>query len=219
MLSVRGSYVAVIVVLIFLFAGPAYGLVFSLHPISDETNTFFEEKLLGKWGNIVEIDLTGDRDGENAETLDFTCEFKKAGAGYDVVVHIEETVKIGFHARLVRVWGENWLQISPSVDSLLKLIGEGGVNPLLLVEHYWFLKVEDLGSELVLSAMDPEWVLERLQTVSRHMEYAYRDYELFEVIYLTSRPHELKPFLARISRHREALPYGVRMTKMPDKDN
>lgn len=212
-------FVLAIAFLFLLGVTPAMGMVFSLHPVSDDRNTFFDHRLVGKWGNAFAVDFTDDVNGENVEELEFTCEFEKADGGYEVIVNIEEVVELEFHARLVRVWGENWLEVSPSSDSLFEFLAERRFNPLLVVEHYWFLKVEELGKELILSVMDPEWMLERLQTVSRHMEYAYRDFEWFERIYLTSQPHQLKPFLARISRHREALPYGLKMMKVTKKKN
>lgn len=214
MLPDKRFYAVVIMILILLYAGPVNGMVFSLHPVSDDGNTFFDPRLVGKWGDAVAVDLTSGVNGEVMEELYFTCEFKEASGGYELIVNVKEEGNIEFHARLVRIWGENWLEVSPSTGSLLDFLAEGKPNPLLLVELYWFFKVEELGSELLLSVMDAEWMLERLQTVSRHMDYAHRDFMWFDRIYLTSQPHELKPFLARISRFREALPYGVKMTRI-----
>ena len=206
-----------ITILILLGAGLVNGMVFSLHPVSDDRNTFFEPRLVGKWGNAVAVDLSSDINGEVMEELEFTCEFKEASGGYKLIVNVEGEGKVEFHGRLIRVWGENWLEVSPSTGSLLDFLDDGRFNPLLVVELYWLFKVEELGSELLLSVMDPEWMLERLQTVSRHMDFVHRDYLNFERIYLTSQPHELKPFLARVSRFREALPYGIKMTRMREK--
>jgi hypothetical protein len=194
------------------------GWVFSLHPIADDRNSYFAPHLLGKWE--VKALLTSGKVNFDFEESEFAvlCEIEEKNRGYEITLSFGDDLELEFDARLARYWGETWLELKPSEDSLVEFIGEDSIHPLLVVELYYFFKVEEMGKELVLSIMDPVWALERLQTVSRHMKFALREFESgVERIYLTSEPHEVRAFLARASRFQEALPYAIKLVRSEDR--
>ena len=217
MLPDKRFYAVVIMILILLYAGPVNGMVFSLHPIADDRNMYFTPHLLGEW-EVKELLVDG------GESYDFVksgfkvlCEIEQKNQGYEMTLNFDGELELEFDVRLARYWGETWLELKPTTDSLLEFIEENSIHPLLVVELYYVFKVEEMGKELVLAVLDPVWTLERLQTVSRHMKFVHREFEPgVERIYLTSEPHELRAFLARISRIQEALPYVIRLVRTED---
>ena len=211
--------VAVLITVILNIFGPlaASGWVFSLNPIADDRNSYFAPHLLGKWK--VKAFLSNGKEIHGLEGIEFDvlCEVKEKNRGYVIKLNFEDDLELEFDARLARYWGETWLELRPSLDSLVEFIGEDSIHPLLVVELFYFFKVEEMGKNLVLSVLDPMWTLDRLQSVSRHMKYVYREFEPgIGRIYLTSEPHELRAFLARASRFPEALPNAIKLVRSED---
>ncbi len=205
-----------ITILILLGVGPVNGMVFSLHPIADDRNTYFAPHLLGNW-EVKEFLFDGKSYDFEKSVFKISCDVKQDNRGYEMTIDFNSELELKFDAHLARYWGETWLELKPSADSLLEFIEDNSINPLLVVELYYIFKVEELGKELVLSVLDPVWTLERLQTVSRHMKFVHREFEPgVDRIYLTSEPHELRAFLARASRFQEALPYVIRLVRSED---
>ena len=205
-----------ITILILLGAGPVNGIVFSLHPIVDDRNMYFAPHLLGNW-EVKELLLDGKSYDFEESVFKISCDVKQENRGYEMTIDFNSELELEFDVHLARYWGETWLELKASADSLGEFVEENSINPLLLVELYYVFKVEEMGKDLLLSVLDPVWTLERLQTFSRHMKFVQRELEPgVDRIYLTSEPHELRAFLARASRFQEALPYVFRLVRSED---
>ena len=94
-----------ITILILLGIGPVNGMVFSLHPIADDRNTYFAPHLLGNW-EVKELLFDGK--SYDFEELEFkiSCDVKQDNRGYEMIIDFNSELELEFDVHLARYWGE-----------------------------------------------------------------------------------------------------------------
>jgi hypothetical protein len=152
----------------------AGGCVPSLHELYTEDTVVFEQELVGKWTNDEEI--WEFEKGEEDKSYDLTIT-QKEGQVSRLIVH------------LVKIEDELFLDLYPG-DMELDV---GEWYKFHLLAAHTFMKVDRIGPQLVMRAMNPDTVREMLKEKPELIKHEVVE----DRVIFTASPKELQSFLTK----------------------
>ena len=156
------------------------GCVPSLHELYTKDTLVFEEGLLGQWAHDKEI-----------------WRFEKGGQekAYNLTITEEEEGKSILVGHLVKVEDDLFLDLYPGDMEL----AVGDIYKMHLLPAHTFLKVDSIGTELIMQAMMPDTLEELLKEKPELIKHEIID----DRIVLTASPKKLQEFLKTYADHED----------------